>query len=86
MYGSGSNILKQEGNIILRQSIQHKHGFLKSGRGTIKTEIRYHVEYSDSHLTENYSGVFNMRTKAEALRTFKQVVKYGMGSLVQEVV
>jgi hypothetical protein len=83
MYGSHSIILLRKGNIQLRKSVQHKHSYLKSGRGTIKTEVRYHVEYVDNSTTENYSGVYNITKKIEAVRIFNQVCTYGMGSLAQ---
>lgn len=85
MYGSHSEVLKTKGNIELRRNVRHSHGFTSKGRGTIKTKITYDVSYTDSHLTENYSGRYNMTSKAEALRIFSKVTKFGMGSLVQAV-
>lgn len=87
MYGSRFEVLKTSGNIQLSMSIQHKHVILSSGRGSIKTEIRYHVEYKHEYQveTENYSGAYSLTCKSEAKRIFNQVVKHGMGSLVQAV-
>lgn len=78
-------ILKQNGDIVLQVSYQTKYGFLKSGRGTVRCETRYSVAYTVERQLqdENLSGVYGIRTKAEALKIFKQVCKSGFGSLVQ---
>lgn len=84
--GRMRQILKQHENIVLTVSYQTKYSFLKSGRGTIRTETRYSVQYTDEYQieTENLSGVYGIKTKAEALKVFKQVTRHGFGSLAQK--
>jgi hypothetical protein len=77
MYGSHSEVLKKSGNIQLRRSVRHSHGFTSKGRGTIKTLVTYAVEYVDADVTENYSGSFGLTNKSVALKLFNKAVKTG---------
>lgn len=80
MYGSNTQRLKEfqidGGELVLYKSVQHRHAFLKSGRGTIKTEITYLVcflpaDYSSE--TDLYRGT----RKADANKVFRIAKKHG---------
>lgn len=83
MFGSNTQVLKQVGNLVLTKSVQHGYGRTSSGRGTIKTTISYSVYLINQDETEDYSGVYGIKNKSEALKTFNQVKRGGFASLVQ---
>lgn len=72
-----TRVLKEHGNLVL--VIRLDFNWCRS-----KTVKKYHVYYSDQDKTENYSGRYNMTSKAEALKVFNTVKKSGsFGCLVQ---
>ncbi len=78
MYGSSNNTLKEctvdAGTLKLTKSIQHRHGFLKSGRGTIKTKITYCVYIVTS---ESYINIHEASKQSDANKIYRIVERHG---------
>ena len=85
MFGSRSEILKEakiKGGVLkVSMHISHRYGFTKSGRGTIKTKIEYHV-YLDCReeefaVSDEHTFLSTTR-KADALKIFRIIAKHGV--------
>ena len=69
-----SNAIKTVNNWMLTQTSRQEYGFLKSGRGTVRMSIKYHVEYtSECCVLTHPNNRYNFTNKSEALKYLRIV-------------
>lgn len=81
MYGSNVQTIKEvqvsQGTLKIQKSVQHSHGFLKSGRGTIKTRISYLVVIINLE-NDLYLTLHRTTKKSDAIKIYKLILKLGL--------